>query len=225
MTRLRANFHKGYAMDGIVNSKVREYVENLVNFPEFSDMETYAKANHVPIVMKDAGEFLRFIVSTAKPVEILELGTAIGYSSILMARSSPTSSIVTVERSEEMRDMAEENIGKYGLGGRIRVVLSECDIFLKTSEKLFDFIFIDAGKSHYQEYLDLCLPRLSHSGMILCDNVLYQGLVAHDTVARKHRTNVTKLREFMAYVHGREDLITSTLTVGDGMLLIRRKEL
>jgi predicted O-methyltransferase YrrM len=212
-------------MDTIVNPKVREYVEGLVSFPEFSEMETYAKANHVPIVMKDAGEFLRFIVSTAKPAEILELGTAIGYSSILMAKSSPASSIVTVERSEVMRDIAEKNIANYDLSGRISVILSECDRFLMTSEKLFDFIFIDAGKSHYQEYLDLCLPRLSRSGIILCDNVLYQGLVAHETVARKHRTNVTKLREFMAYVYGREDLITSTLTVGDGMLLIRRKEL
>ena len=210
-------------MDGIINPKVREYVENRINFPELRDMETYAHANYVPIVMKDAGEFLRFMVSTAKPRRILELGTAIGYSSILMSLNSPLSSITTVERSEEMRDMAEENIKKYGLDERIKVVLSECDEFLKNCEKSYDFIFIDAGKSHYMEYLDLCLPRLNPNGVILCDNVLYKGLVAHETVARKHRTNVVKLQEFMDYVYGRNDLIISTLTVGDGMLLIRRK--
>lgn len=210
-------------MDGIINPKVREYVENRINFPELVDMETYAHANYVPIVMKDAGEFLRFIVSTAKPRQILELGTAIGYSSVLMSLNSPSSSITTVERSEEMRDMAEENIKKFGLEERIKVVLSECDEFLKNCEKSYDFIFIDAGKSHYKEYLDLCLPRLNPEGVILCDNVLYKGLVAHETVARKHRTNVVKLQEFLDYVYGRNDLMISTLTVGDGMLLIRRK--
>lgn len=210
-------------MDGIVNPKVTDYIERFGGIPELQDLEEYARKNYVPIVMKDAARFLAFMVSQENPGRILELGTAIGYSSLLMALHSDAR-IVSVERSEEMRTLALENIRHHGMEDRIEVVLSECEDYLEQSDEGFDFIFMDAGKSHYREYLDRSLPRLNKGGMILCDNVLYKGLVVLDTVARKHRTNVVKLQEFLDYVHGRSDLTVSLLTVSDGMLLIRRKE-
>ncbi|MFH5835798.1 O-methyltransferase [Proteiniclasticum sp. C24MP] len=210
-------------MDGIVYPKVSDYIEKFGGISELLDLEEYAKLNYVPIVMKDAARFLAFMVSLHRPLKILELGTAIGYSALVMALHSEAE-IITVEREEKMREMALENIEKHGMKDRIRVVLSECEDFLSETEETFDFIFMDAGKSHYREYLDLSLPKLNPGGFILCDNVLYKGLVVHETAARKHRTNVVKLQKFLDYVHSREDLRVSLLTVSDGMLLIRRKE-
>lgn len=210
-------------MDGIVNPKVTDYIERFGGIAELKDLEDYARKNYVPIVMKDAARFLAFMVSQVKPGKILELGTAIGYSALLMALHSD-GQIISVERSEEMRTLAMENIRLHGMEDRIEVVLSECEDYLADSKENFDFIFMDAGKSHYREYLDLSLPRLKKGGMILCDNVLYKGLVVLESAAKKHRTNVVKLQEFLDYVHDRKDLTVSLLTVSDGMLLIRRKE-
>jgi predicted O-methyltransferase YrrM len=210
-------------MDGIVYPKVSDYIDKFGGVSRLQEMEEFAKLNYVPIVMKDAARFLAFIVSLNKPKKILELGTAIGYSALVMALHSEAK-IVTVERDEKMKSIAEKNIEKYEMKDRIQVVLSECENYISSTEETFDFVFMDAGKSHYREYLDLSLPRLNPGGIILCDNVLYKGLVVHETVARKHRTNIMRLQEFLDYVHSREDLIVSLLTVSDGMLLIRRKE-
>lgn len=210
-------------MDGIVNPKVTDYIQKLGGFPELQAMEDYARANYIPIVLKDAARLLAFQVAQTKPERILELGTAIGYSAILMALYSEAG-IVTIEREEDMKTQAEENIRFYHLEKRIKVVLSDCVAYLKNTEESFDFIFMDAGKSHYREYFDLSLPILRKGGMILCDNVLYKGLVVNETAERKHGTNVVKLQEFLAYIHSRDDLMVSLLSVGDGMLLIRRKD-
>lgn len=210
-------------MDGIVYPKVSGYIEKFGGIPGLQDLEEYAKLNYVPIVMKDAARLLAFMVSLHRPEKILELGTAIGYSALVMALHSDAT-IITVEREEKMRGAALENIEKYGMEDRIQVIHSECQDYLCENHETFDFIFMDAGKSHYREYLDLSLPKLNPGGFILCDNVLYKGLVVHETAARKHRTNVVKLQEFLDYVHGREDLMVSLLSVSDGMLLIRRKE-
>jgi len=214
---------KGEYMSGIIHKKVTEYIEGFGGFQELHDLELYAKENYVPIVMKDAARFLGFMIATQNPTRILELGTAIGYSALVMAMHGD-GQIVSVEREDAMRTLALKNIKEKGFHNRIRVVLDECIHFLSTNEETFDFIFMDAGKSHYREYLDLSLPRLSEGGVILCDNVLYKGLVAEEEVARKHRTNIVNLKEFIRYVHEREDLTVSLLSISDGMLLIRRKK-
>lgn len=210
-------------MNGIVYPEVSDYIEKFGGISELQEMEEYAKLNYVPIVMKDAARLLAFMVSLKKPRKILELGTAIGYSALLMALHSEAE-IVTVERDEKMKAIALKNIEKYEMKNRIQVVLSECEDYISSTRETFDFVFMDAGKSHYREYLDLSLPKLNPGGFILCDNVLYKGLVVHETAAGKHRTNIMRLQEFLNYVHSREDLIVSLLTVSDGMLLIRRKE-
>lgn len=210
-------------MNGIVYPMVSDYIEKFGGISGLQEMEEYAKINYVPIVMKDAARFLAFMVSLNKPRKILELGTAIGYSALLMALHSEAE-IVTVERDEKMKEIALKNIEKYEMKDRIKVVLSECEDYIRSTEETFDFVFMDAGKSHYREYLDLSLPKLNPGGFILCDNVLYKGLVVHEATAGKHKTNIMRLQEFLDYVHKREDLIVSLLTVSDGMLLIRRKE-
>lgn len=208
-------------MDGVVYPEVTTYVEAYGGIPELKDLEDYAKENYVPIVMKDAASFLKFMVETTQPKKILELGTAIGYSALLMALNS-NASIVTIERDQKMREIALENIKKYQMEDRIQVVDSECQDYLNKADETFDFIFIDAGKSHYKDYVNAALPLLNPRGMIICDNVLYKGKVVKDIVERKHRTNVVNLKAFIEEIFAREDLTASLLTVSDGMLLIRR---
>ncbi len=212
---------EGDEMDGVVYPDVTTYVEAFGGIPELRRLEDYAREHYVPIVMKDAASFLKFMVMTKKPRKILELGTAIGYSALLMALSSDAE-VVSIERDPDMREIAMENIKRYNMSDRIHVVLDECQVYLDQAEEKFDFIFIDAGKSHYQEYVNTALPLLNEDGIILCDNVLYKGQVVKEEVKRKHRTNVTKLKAFLEDIFNRADLTASLLTVSDGMLLIRR---
>lgn len=210
-------------MDGVVYPEVTTYVEAYGGIPELKALEDYAKEHYVPIVMKDAASFLKFMVMTSNPKSILELGTAIGYSAMIMALSSKAH-VVSIERDPKMREIANQNIKSYGLEDRILVVDAQCQEYLDEVQEKFDFIFIDAGKSHYQDYVNSALPLLNPEGIILCDNVLYKGKVVKDEVERKHRTNVVNLKAFIEDIFSREDLTSSLLTVSDGMLLIRRNK-
>lgn len=212
---------EGDEMDGVVYPDVTTYVEAFGGIEALSSLEDYARDHYVPIVMKDAASFLRFMVMTKKPKKILELGTAIGYSALIMALSSQAD-IISIERDPKMIGIARENIKTFGMEDKIQVVQEECQGYLDQTEEKFDFIFIDAGKSHYQDYVNTALPLLHEDGIILCDNVLYKGKVVKETVERKHRTNVVNLKAFLEDIFHREDLTASLLTVSDGMLLIRR---
>lgn len=210
-------------MNGFMDLDVKNYVESFYDMKELSSMEKYAKENFVPIVSKDTAMFISFLVNIKKPLSILELGSAIGYSSILMAMSFKKAKIDTVERSKDMLLLSEENILSYDLDDRIKVHLSDANEYLKTCKSSYDMIFIDAGKSHYKEYLINALKLLNEDGIILCDNVLFKGYIAKDIDIRKHRTTINNLKSFMDYLKKREDLKVSILTVGDGLALIRRK--
>lgn len=214
---------EGVVMEGIVNPKVKAYLEAFIDFPELKELEAFVEEEFVPIVHKDTAAFLRFLVMGERPRRILELGSAIGYSALLMAGSYEGAVIDTVDREARMVELARRNVEKFGLDQRIHVHHADCAEFLAASTGTYDFIFIDAGKSHYRMYVDLALPLLSERGVIVCDNVLYRGLVAKETVSRKIRTNVRNLKEFLAWLHAQEELTVSILTQGDGLALIRRK--
>lgn len=121
-------------MNGIVYPEVSDYIEKFGGISELQEMEEYAKLNYVPIVMKDAARLLAFMVSLKKPRKILELGTAIGYSALLMALHSEAE-IVTVERDEKMKAIALKNIEKYEMKNRIQVVLSECEDYISSTRE------------------------------------------------------------------------------------------
>ena len=210
-------------MNGFIDLDVQNYVESFYDFKELDSMQSYAEENYVPIVSKDTAMFISFLVNIKKPSNILELGSAIGYSSILMAKSYKETKIDTVERNEDMLALSEKNILKHGLTDGIKVYLSDANDYLKSCKNTYDMIFIDAGKSHYKEYLVNGLKLLKEDGIILCDNVLFKGYIAKDIDIKKHRTTINNLKSFMDYLKEREDLKVSILTVGDGLALIRRK--
>ena len=211
-------------MDKITYSYITNYIEDHMDTGSLKGLEIFATENHVPIIQKDALGLLLFMVRNNRPGRILELGTAIGYSAIAMAMAYEPSGIITIERESAMKEIADRNIDAFGLKDRIEVVLADCIDYLKGCTETFEMVFIDAGKSHYKEYLELSLPLLQKNGIIIVDNVLFRGLVAFDDeTSKKHRTTVKRLRGFIDHVTQSEDLEMSIIPIGDGMAFIRRK--
>lgn len=214
-------------MSGITYDYMEKYIRGLV--PESSgilkDMEEFAIKNSVPIVQKETANFLKTMITLMKPKKILELGTAIGYSSILMELSSQNNcEIVTIERNKEMIELAQSNINKYGFQDKIKILEGECLETLKKLDDEFDLIFMDAGKGHYNHFLPECLRMLKKEGTIIADNVLFRGMVASkDLVVRRKITIVKRMKKYLDLVCKDENLITSVIPMGDGIAVTTRR--
>jgi predicted O-methyltransferase YrrM len=190
-----------------------------------AEIEDFARENKVPIVQKETAKFLEFIVNMKKPLRILELGTAIGFSSILMYEAAGTTpSIVTIERDEKMIELAKINIEKFNLKDNIKIEEGDCLEILERLEEPFDLIFMDAGKGHYNHFLPHCLRLLKEDGIIIADNVLFRGMVAtQELVKRRKITIVKRMRTYLDMVSNDENLITSVIPMGDGIAVTKRR--
>ena len=169
--------------------------------------------------------FLEFMVNMKKPLRILELGTAIGYSAIIMHDAAGCNPhITTIERSEEMIKYAKENIKAYGLEDKITIEAGDCLEVLEKLEGPYDLIFMDAGKGHYNHFLPHCLRLLKDDGIIIADNVLFRGMVATDDLVKRRKITIVKrMRTYLDMVSQDENLITSVIPMGDGIAITRRK--
>ncbi|AIY84696.1 MAG: O-methyltransferase [Clostridium baratii] len=214
-------------MSGITYDYMEEYLRGLIgeNKGILKELEDFAKENGVPIVQKEAGKFLEFMVSMKRPLKILELGTAIGYSSILMYNAAKTNpDIVTIERSQEMIKLAKENLKKFNLEDKITIKEGDCLEILENLDEEFDLIFMDAGKGHYNHFLPHCLRLLKQDGIIIADNVLFRGMVpSDDLVKRRKITIVKRMRTYLDMVSNDENLITSVIPMGDGIAITKRR--
>lgn len=212
-------------MSGITYDYMEEYIRSLLpqNTGALKEMEDYAKQNNIPIVQPETGNFLKLIINIKKPLNILELGTAIGYSSILMSMSAGGRCIVTtIERDTEMVKKAKENISKYGFDKNVNVVEGDCIEVLKSLKGSYDVIFIDAGKAHYNHFLPYCEKVLKEDGIIIADNVLFRGMVAYkDLVKRRKITIVKRMKSYLKLV-SEERFITSVIPMGDGIAVTIR---
>lgn len=214
-------------MSNITYDYMEDYIRSLV--PERSgtlkEIEDFALENKVPIVQKETGIFLEFITSMKKPKRILELGTAIGFSSILMYESSGTNpDIITIERDDKMIEYATMNLDKFDLSKKITIKKGDCLEILETLNEPFDLIFMDAGKGHYNHFLPHCLRLLNEDGIIVADNVLFRGMVAsQELVKRRKITIVKRMRKYLDLVTKDKDLITSVIPMGDGIAVTKRR--
>lgn len=213
-------------MSGITYDYMEEYLRGLIKEDRnpLIELEKYAKENNVPIIQKEVGRFLEVMLSMKKPTKILELGTAIGYSSIMMAMACQGEcEIVTIDRDENMIQLAKENIKKYGYSKNIRIIEGDCLEVLEKLEDEFDFIFMDAGKGHYNHFFPHCLRMLKKEGVIVADNVLFRGMIAsNELVKRRKITIVKRMRKFLEEVSERE-FLTSIIPMGDGIAVIKRR--
>ncbi len=202
---------------------ITEYLHTL--FPQkdgiLQEMETYAAQYAIPIVHPEVRALLEFLCKIKKPIQILEIGTAIGYSAMVFAKQLPENGkVITIERDPAMTELALKNIQKAGLQSKIRVLEGEALEVLPCLQKHFDIVFIDAAKGYYHEFFDLILPLVSDEGIIISDNVLYKGMTATDAlVKRRQKTIVGRMRQYLSLLCSSPYLTTSVLPVGDGVAL------
>ncbi|SMC21511.1 Predicted O-methyltransferase YrrM [Clostridium acidisoli DSM 12555] len=216
-------------MSGITYDYMEQYIKSLINEDSeiLKELESFANENSVPIVQKETGKFLEFMVAVKKPLKILELGTAIGYSAILMCMNSgKNTKITTIERDDKMVKIASDNIFKYGYKDKIEVLQGDCLEVLKSLDDEFDMIFMDAGKGHYNHFLPECLRLLNKDGIIVADNVLFRGMVANnELVQRRKITIVKRMRKYLDLVSNDDKLITSIIPMGDGIAVTTRRNI
>ena len=197
-----------------------EYVSSFINFlsedMDYLELREYAEANNVPIMKTETKEFLKTLVSILKPKSILEIGTAIGYSSLVFSKYSDAY-ITTIELSSEMANIAKDNFKRYGKN--INLINDDAEKALTTLNQGFDFVFIDANKSNYKFYFDYVGKYLlNEGGIIVADNILFRGEVCNDDLIEKRKITIVKrLRNFLAYITKREDYKTSIVPIGDGL--------
>lgn len=215
--------------------KLKEFIDGF-HKPLDNELFELRMANEeadVPLIMRETEATLGLLLDMTRPKHILELGTAHGYSALFFARKCPDAVITTIDRNPGMIDFAKANFEKFSEGSRIRFItgdalenlkLLEEELADKPDEK-FDFIFIDAGKSHYREFLDICERICTENAVIACDNILMKGWLFdyEGKSARRHRTNIKYMREFLDYINERDDLDVTIMSGGDGLAIIRPK--
>lgn len=207
-----------------IDEEVYKYVETFSTYDEkYADLVEYAQINHVPIISADVARFIELLLSLIKPKKILEIGSAIGYSSLIMMRASDAD-ILTIEKDEDTYKILLNNLKKYEALDRVTAINADAIEALKGMEKtnLYDFCFIDANKSQYKEYLDLAYDLTSQNATILIDNVLFRGYTAKEEENKRYRTIIRNLKEFIEGVKSDNRFKANLLTVHDGLLLLRK---
>ncbi|MDO4925395.1 MAG: O-methyltransferase [Turicibacter sp.] len=210
-------------MSNIVNHEVENYIRETLKDKEglLKELEEYAAEYNVPIVHKEVSDLLKVILKVQKPKEILEVGCAIGYSSILFSTATDgKAKIITVERSEKMIERAKENFKKSGFEENITLLEGDAEELLKNVDGTFDMIFLDAAKGQYKLFYDLVIDKLKVGGLLISDNILYKGMIADDNlVMRRKKTIVKRMRNYLDYICNCDYLSTSLIPIGDGVAL------
>ncbi len=195
--------------------------------PFLDEIEQEALAADVPIIRKDMQGFLKFLLKVRKPKAILEVGTATGFSALLMAENTPDDTLITtIEKYEKRIPVAKENFKRGQYENRITLLEGDANDLLKSLEGEFDFIFMDAAKGQYLSFLPEVVRLLAPGGMLLTDNVLQDGdvLESRYAVTRRNRTIHARMREYLYELKHHPFLDTVILTLGDGVSVSVKKE-
>ena len=199
---------------------------NCKNSDFLDEIEGIALAKKVPIIRKETQSLLRILLQIKQPKQILEVGTAIGFSALFMEEVNPTESdITTIENDKNRIAIAHQNFINAGKDDLIHLVEGDAqDILLKLNEK-YDFIFMDAAKGQYLHFLPLVLQLLKPGAIIVSDNVLQDGDIIQSrfAVTRRNRTIHKRMREYLYSITHNEELTTTILTVGDGIAISVKK--
>lgn len=191
---------------------------------ELAEVLKFAKENNIPVIPHETVIYFQMLLSLLQPKRILEIGTAIGFSALVMAQEVPNAEIVTIDRNPEMIELAKKNLGKYD--HRNQIILKEGDAadILKELSGSFDVIFMDSAKSKYIEFLPIALDLLSENGVILMDDIFQGGeiLTPIMKIKRNQRALERGLRKLFDEVLDNPKYLTSILPLGDGLLMIKK---
>ena len=197
------------------------------NTPFLDEIEQFAIETQVPIIRKSMQSLLKFLLAYAKPANILEVGTAIGFSALLMSEYAPKGChITTIEKYEKRIPIARENFKKAGKEDAITLLEGDATEILQKLQGNFDIIFMDAAKGQYINFLPDILRLLSPGGLLISDNVLQDGEIIESrfAVTRRNRTIHGRMREYLYELTHHPELETVILPVGDGVTLSTKTE-
>mgnify|MGYP000345905741 FL=1 len=212
----------------ITENRLTTYINSLAqgDGPLIETIAENAVKNRVPIIRRETASLLKTMVTLVAPNRILEVGTAVGYSALLMASVMPKECrITTIEKYEKRIPEAKENFRLAGMEEKITLLEGDAAEVLKTLEGPYDFIFMDAAKGQYIHFLPEILRILEKDGVLVSDNVLQDGDVIESrfAVTRRNRTIHKRMREYLYTLTHSEELVTAVLPVGDGITLSTRR--
>ena len=213
----------------IVDERLVTYINSLDtgNTGILDEIEREALDTYVPIIRKEMQSFLKWILAVKCPVRILEVGTAVGFSAILMAEYDPVHcEIITIENYEKRIPIAKENFIRAGKEEQITLLEGDATEILKELKEPYDFIFMDAAKGQYIHFMPDILRLLKTGGILVSDNVLQDGdiIESHFIVTRRNRTIHKRMREYLYALTHSQELVTSVLPIGDGITVSVKKE-
>lgn len=197
------------------------------NPPYLHELEKYAKETNVPIIRPQMQSLLRFLMSWGKPMKILEVGTAIGFSALFMSEYAPEGChITTIEKYEKRIPLAKENFKKAGKQDSITLIEGDATEVLSDLQETFDFIFMDAAKGQYIHFLPDILRLLEPGGLLVSDNILQDGDIIESkyAITRRNRTIHNRMREYLYALTHHEQLETVILPLADGVTLSTKLE-
>lgn len=191
------------------------------------NLKTWSKSNYIPIVRDKTVEKICEIIKEENCCKILEIGTAVGYSGILMLQSNPNAHLTTIEKDGERFNQAQKNFLDFDLSNRVSLILNDAKTTLERLEKCgdkFDFIFLDGPKGQYIKYLPILKKLLKINGILFADNILLGGLIKQSQVSHKNRTMATNMKKFIEEITQDSDFETSIYEIDDGFSISKLKK-
>lgn len=213
----------------IVDERFVTYINSLDSghSPFLEELEREAKESFVPVIRREMQSFLQVFLAMHQPKTILEVGTAVGFSAILMCENLPADShITTIENYEKRIPIARENFRRSGYEERITLLEGDAAQLLKTLEGPYDFIFMDAAKAQYIRFLPEVLRLMQPGSVLISDNVLQDGDIIESrfAVERRNRTIHKRMREYLYALKHDPRLVTSIIPLGDGITMSVRRD-
>ncbi|MBM6969723.1 O-methyltransferase [Mordavella massiliensis] len=210
------------------NERIAVYLRSLESpeNPLLEEIEQEALVSYVPIIRKETQSLLKTLLTMLRPARVLEVGTAVGFSALLMSEYLPEGAhITTIEKYEKRIPIARQNFRRAGKEEQITLIEGDAMEVLRSLDGPFDFVFMDAAKGQYPHYLPEVLRLLTPGGVLMSDNVLQDGSLIESrfAVERRDRTIHSRMREYLYELKHREDLMTSILPLGDGVALTVKK--
>lgn len=213
----------------IINEDILHYLrtEQKQLTGSLGELEELAHENGVPVIPHETVVFLQFLLKQKKPKNVLEIGTAIGFSASLMAETlGEDAKITTIDRFPVMIEKAKKNFEKLGLTDQVTLLEGDAADLLSSLEGPYDFIFMDSAKSKYITFLPECLRLLSDDGVLMVDDVFQAGTVLQpiEEIPRKNRSIHRHLNEFLEEITKSSELTSTLLPLGDGVALISKNK-
>ena len=214
----------------IVDERMVTYINSLDmgNTPLLNEIEKEAKADLVPVIRREMQSFLKVLLAIHRPLRVLEVGTAVGFSALLFCEYGPENmQVTTIEKYEKRIPIARENFRRAGRENQITLLEGDAADILKELQESYDLIFMDAAKGQYIHFLDDVLRLMKPGSVLVSDNVLQGGdiIESHYAVERRNRTSYKRMREYLYELKHNDKLLTSVIPLGDGVTVSVRKDM